>query len=51
MAGNILEMIAAHARERVAEDQKKISAEQMQEMALGLPKGRHRILKALAIPA
>ena len=46
----ILDQLADHARERVAEAQKRISTEALREQALDLPKGDFAFEKALSVP-
>ncbi|MBR4627196.1 MAG: indole-3-glycerol phosphate synthase TrpC [Ruminococcus sp.] len=43
----ILDKLAAHAMERVAAAKEKVSAEEIKQLALALPKGRFRFEKAL----
>lgn len=45
---NILDQLAAHAKERVSEAKKRVSLEQIKEQALALPKGDFEFEKALA---
>lgn len=46
----ILDQLADHARERVAEAKKQLSAEALREQALALPKGNFAFEKALSGP-
>ncbi len=46
----ILDQLADHARERTAQDKRKIPAQEMRQLAMSLPKGNFSFEKALAGP-